>query len=166
MNLQLYKLTEHYLQALDFLTDPENDVDQKTAIDTIESLDGELDDKLLNVAKALANYEAEAEAIKAVEQRQQARRKLLENKASWLRDYLKRNMEATGHNKFSDNEIAVSLAKTPASVQIDDESSVPKEFWKTKVETSVDKKALADAIKSGLDLPGIRLQAGFRVSIK
>ena len=166
MSLQLYRLTEHYLQALDFLTDPDNDVDQQTAIDTIESLGGEIDDKLLNVAKALANYEAEAEAIKAVEKRQQERRKAIENKAAWLRDYLKRNMEATGHNKVSDSEISVSLAKTPASVQIDDEESIPREFWKTKVEMSVDKKSLADAIKNGLDLPGVRLQTSFRVAIK
>jgi hypothetical protein len=166
MSLQLYKLTEHYLQALDFLTDPENEIDQQTAIDTIESLDGKIDDKFLNVAKALANYEAEAEAIKAVEKRQQERRKALENKASWLRDYLKRNMEATGHNKVSDSEISVSLAKTPTSLQIDDETAIPPEFIKTKVETSIDKNALADAIKQGLDLPGVRLQTSFRVAIK
>ena len=37
MNTSLYELTTSYMQALDFLTDPENEIDQQTAIDTIES---------------------------------------------------------------------------------------------------------------------------------
>lgn len=166
MSLHLYELTDHYLKALDYLTDPENEIDQQTAVDTIDSLDGELDDKLLNVGRVIANIEAAAEAIKQAEKRQYDRRKSLENKASWLRDYLLVNMKETGHAKVACDEISLTLAKTPAAVQIDDETVIPKEFFVTKIEESINKKAIAEAIKSGEEIPGASLKTGFRVSIK
>ncbi len=166
MSLNLYELTEHYLRALDFLTDPENEIDQQTAVDTIESLDGELDDKLINVGRVIANLEAAADNIKAAEKRQADRRKSLENKAAWLREYLVKNMAATGHNKVSADDIALSLAKLPGSVQIEDETAIPASFWQEKIEKVLDKKAISEAIKAGEKIPGAVLKTGFRVAIK
>ena len=66
-NLSLYQLSHNYLQALDFLTDPELDLPVEAINDTLEALEGELEDKAINVAKFLRNMEATAEAIKAAE---------------------------------------------------------------------------------------------------
>ena len=83
----LYEMTQEYLKALDFLTDPNNEVDTQCAIDTIEALEGGMADKILNTARMIATLEAEAEAIKAVAKRQADRAKNVENRAQWLRDY-------------------------------------------------------------------------------
>ena len=161
--MNLYDLTQNYMQALDFLTDPENDIDQQTAVDTMENLDGELDDKLLNVGRFIASMEAQATAIEEVERRQKARRLSLENKATWLRDYLQSNMSKSGHDKITAPDIALKLAKLPVSVQIDDESQIPAEFWKEKILTSINKTG----IKAAGGCAGVRIEsAGFRVSIK
>ena len=65
--LSLYDLSTNYLQALDFLTDPEMDLPIEAVNDTLEALAGELEDKAINVAKFLRNMEAMAEAIKNAE---------------------------------------------------------------------------------------------------
>lgn len=158
----LYELTGHYIKALDFLTDPENEIDTQTAVDTIESLDGEIDDKILNVARMIAMLEHEAAGIKEVSRRQSDRAKSVENRAGWLREYLLSNMQASGHNKASANDIVVSLAKTPASVKVINESQIPPEFWKEKIEVSIDKTA----IKNAGGCSGVSIETGYRVSIK
>jgi hypothetical protein len=157
----LYELATNYMQALDYLTDPENEIDKETALDTIESLDGTLDDKMLNVGRFITSMEAQASAIEAIEKRQKARRQALSNKAAWLRDYLNSAMKETGKEKVSANDIVIKLAKLPISVQVDDLTAVPEEFW--RIERSIDKVL----IKAAGGCAGVRIEsAGFRVSIK
>lgn len=158
----LYELTQDYLKALDFLTDPNNEVDTQTAVDTIESLDGTLEDKILNVARMITSLEYDAAAIKEVSVRQSDRAKVVENRAKGLREYLLTNMQATGLDKASASDILVSIAKKPASVKILDEGLIPPEFVRHKTETMPDKAA----IKNAGGCPGAVIESGYRVSIK
>lgn len=162
MKQSLYELSKNYINALDFLTDPEQDIDQQTAVDTIESLDGELDDKITNVARMIATLEHQADGIEEVAKRQKERAKAIANKAAWLRDYLKDSMQKTGHDKVDALDISVKLAKTPASVKIIDEALIPDEFWRVKTETVVDKTA----IKAAGGCEGVVIETGLRVAIK
>lgn len=162
MKASLYELSQNYINALDFLTDPEQDIDQQTAVDTIESLDGELDDKIANVARMIATLEHQADGIEEVAKRQKERAKAIANKAAWLRDYLKDSMQKTGHDKVDALDISVKLAKTPASVKVTDEALIPEEFWRIKTETVVDKTA----IKNAGGCAGVVIETGIRVAIK
>ena len=65
--LALYQLSQNYVQALDFLTDPDIELPMDVINDTLEGLSGELEDKAVNVAKFMRNLEALTEAIKAAE---------------------------------------------------------------------------------------------------
>jgi hypothetical protein len=158
----LYQLSKTYLGALDFLTDPDNEIDNQTALDTIEGLDGEIDDKIINVAKMVTQLEHDAEGIKAIAKRQAERAKALEQKASWLKDYLKTNMQAIGHGKVETPELSVKLASTPTAVKIIDESLIPSEFWRQKFELSIDKTS----IKNAGGCPGVVIESGVTVRIK
>jgi hypothetical protein len=161
--MTLYELTQEYTEALDFLTDPANEIDKQCIADTIESLDGALDDKLLNVGRFIASIEAEAEAIAEVELRQRNRRQTLENKAGWLRDYLASNMTLSGHTALKSPDIALKLAKLPVSVIVTDESQIPPEFWAEKITRSPNKVLIRD--KGGC--PGTVIESkGYRVAIK
>jgi hypothetical protein len=163
MNITLYELTTSYMQALDFLTDPENEVDNQAATDTMEGLDGSIDFKMLNIGRFIATIEHQAEGIEAVEKKAKARRQALEKKAAWLRDYLKTSMTTTGKNALTSGDITIKLAKLPVSVQVDDESLIPVEFWKEKIERSIDKTL----IKTLGGCAGVRIESGgFRVAIK
>ena len=159
----LYELTGQYLEALDFLTDPANEIDQQTAVDTMAGIDAPIEVKMLNTARVIIEMEHQSEGIKAAMDRMAARKKTLDNRAEWLKGYLKAAMEHTGKHKLSDADIALSLAKLPPSVIVDDELLIPSEFKRTKTEISIDRQA----IKQAGGCPGCRVEsAGYRISIK
>lgn len=163
MSATLYEMTGQYLEALDFLTDPENEVDQQTAVDTMEGLDGSIDEKMLNVGRFILEMEHQSEGIKAAIDRMGARKKAIDNRAEWLKGYLKAAMEQTGKTKVSDAYTALALAKLPPHVVIEDEALIPDEYKEDMTTTKIDKKA----IKQAGGCPGCRVEsAGFRISIK
>jgi hypothetical protein len=164
--LSLYALSENYMQALDFLTDPEMDLPVEAVNDTLEALGGELEDKAVNVAKFLRNMEAAADAIKAAEADMAKRRKALENRVQWLKSYIKGNMEACGISQIECPYFKLSIQKNPSAVNIFDENAVPAQFKKQVISWKIDKTAIKDAIKAGSVVPGAELNNGTRLAIK
>lgn len=167
-HLSLYQLSGNYLQALDFLTDPELNVPIETVNDTLESLAGELEDKAVNVAKFIRNMEVTAEAIKTAEQSMAKRRKALETRVDWLKGYLKSSMEATGINKIECSYFKLSIAKNPASLDIFDMSTLPRAYVHSQTVTveQIDKAAIKAALNAGQEVSGARLMNGTRLVIK
>ena len=127
-NLSLYDLSANYLQALDFLTDPALDLPIEAVNDTLDALSGELEDKAINVAKFLRNMETMAEAIKNAETDMAKRRKALESRVKWLKDYLKGNMEHTGISKIECPYFKLSIQNNPSAVNILNEDVIPEQF--------------------------------------
>ena len=165
-NLALYELSQNYIKALDFLTDPEADLPIEAINDTLEGLSGELEDKAVNVAKFLRNMEATAEAIKAAEEAMAKRRKALESRAKWLKDYLKGSMEYTGISKIECPFFKLTIQKNPEAVNILDEGAIPAQFKEQVITWKLHKTAIKDAIKKGEEIPGAELTAGTRLVIK
>jgi hypothetical protein len=164
--LALYELSHSYLQALEAFTDPETDLPAEVVADTLEAIEGELQDKAVNVAKFMRNLEAFAEAIKAAEEQMARRRKAIENRARWIKDYLKSNMEACGITKIDSPWFCLAIQKNPAAVDILDESAVPAGFRQEIVTVKIDKAAIKKAIESGEDVPGAMLTRGTRLVIR
>ena len=165
-NLALYQLSQNYLQALDFLTDPEADLPAEAINDTLEALEGELEDKAINVAKFLRNMEAAAEAIKNAEAEMARRRRSLENRVKWMKDYLKGSMEHTGITKIECPYFKLSIQKNPPAVNILDESAIPEEFKEQVITWKIDKTAIKEVLKSGEAVPGAELVNGTRLAIR
>jgi hypothetical protein len=164
--LTLYSLSANYLQALDFLTDPEADLPAEAVKDTLEALAGELEDKAVNVAKFLRNMEAMAEAIKVAEADMAKRRKALESRAQWMKDYLKGNMEHTGISKIECPYFKLSIQNNPAAVHIFDEGAIPAQFKEQVITWKIDKTAIKKAILAGQSVAGASLVNGTRLVIK
>ena len=165
-NLSLYQLSGNYLQALDFLTDPEADLPAEVISDTLEALGGELEDKAVNVAKFLRNMEATAMAIKAAEESMEKRRKALEARVKWMKDYLKSNMEHTGISKIECPYFKLSIQKNPAAVNVTDENAIPKQYKEEVITWKLNKPAIKKAIENGQVVPGAELNNGTRLVIK
>lgn len=165
-SLALYQLADLYLADLKVLEDLE--LDEKTVADTLEGLSGELEVKATNVAMFCRNLEASADAIKNAEGLMAARRTAIENRANRLRQYLKDNMERTGVLKIEGPHFALSIKKNPPAVHVEAAELVPAEFMKQAPPPppALDKKAVADALKAGKDVPGCRLEQGTRLDIK
>lgn len=165
-NLALYELSQNYMQALDFLTDPEADLPIEAINDTLEGLSGELEDKAVNVAKFLRNMEATAEAIKAAEETMAKRRKTLESRVKWLKYYLKGSMEYTGISKIECPFFKLAIQKNPDAVNIIDEAAIPEKFKEQVISWKIDKTAIKAAIKNDQVVPGAELTNGTRLVIR
>ena len=163
----LYQIADIYLQDLDKLNDL--DLPEEVVRDTIEGLQGGMQEKCTNVAAFIRNTESLADQIKQAEQAMAARRKALENRADRIRQYLLENMQRTGITKIDSPYFKIALAKNPPSVVVDDEDTLKfahPEFVKVVTTESLDKAAIKEAIKAGQIVEGAHLVQAERVSIK
>lgn len=156
--MHLYELTAEYRQFQQLVESEE--FDEQTVADTLESIQGEIMDKGRNVAAFFQNLEADAEALKAAEARIAARRKAIENRAEWLKEYLRSNMERCGISKIECPEFVVTLGKPRDVCEIVNEDELPELYVKTKTTTTPDKTLILKAMKDGYEVPGARIGKG------
>lgn len=162
----LYVLADEYMEAARKLG--EMDLDEQTVADTLEGLSGGLEVKALNVACFMRNLEATASAIKGAEEQMAARRKAIERRAERIREYLKTQMERCAIHKIEAPYFTLAIRHNPPAVHVEAPELVPQEFVKTPPPPppSIDKKAIAEALKAGRDVPGCRLERGTRLEVK
>ena len=162
--MKLYEVVQEYRAQLDALA--ELDLDAQTYADTLESMDGDLKDKLRAVIAYSLDLEIEATGAAAASKRMKERAESLDNRVKWLREYALRAMEATGLGEISTDEWAAKVAKKPPSVVIADGIELPAEYVRTTVKTEPDKAALKAALTAGAVVPGVSLVAGHRLALK
>ncbi|GAA5786106.1 siphovirus Gp157 family protein [Chitiniphilus shinanonensis] len=165
--MKLYEISAEYLTAFEDLTQrvEDGELSPDVLADTLEGLAGEWADKALAVAKYIATLEAEAAAIKAVEQSRQQQRKAKEAQADKLRAYLAREMARTGL-KPKDAEVALSLRPSQA-VAIDDEAVIPADYWREiPARREIDKTLISKSIRDGFAVPGAHLEIRQSVQIR
>jgi hypothetical protein len=168
--MSLYSLTEQYRSLL-ALADSEAEIPEDVLRDTLEGLGGELQLKAQNVARFIANQDAMAEAIDSAGEAMRVRAKRLRNRTAYLRQYLLVNMQAANLPRLESPELVIAIKKNPPSVVVFDEAAIPAEFKRTPPPAPPpvpvpDKKAIGDALKAGTDVPGCRLEQGFRLEVK
>lgn len=164
--LTLYELSQDYRQALCELTDPELDLPTEVITDTLEGLQGSLEDKAINIAKFFRNLEAVTDAIKQAEERMAKRRKTIEARVAWLKDYLKQNMEGCGIQTIESPWFVLSIQSNPWSVAISNEDAIPAKYKEKVVTIKLDKLAIKRALEEGKRVPGASLIRGTRLAIR
>ena len=163
--MHLYEITADYRQALATLEDM--DLPPEVVADTIEGLAGALEEKGRNVAAFMQHLEADAKAMLDAESRIAARRKAVEARAAWLREYLHRNMVAADITEISCPEFVLRIRQNPVKVVVDDADSIPADYQvEIPATTRLDKKLVKSAIEDGYDVPGAHLERGTRLDIK
>ena len=143
------------------------DLPEEVIADTLEGESGDLMEKGTNVAKVFRNLEALAFQIKEAEAQMAARRKAIENRATSLKTYLKKNMEDCGISKIESPWFVISIKQNPEAVTVDDESVIPRDYFKAIPATlQLDKNLCKQAIKDGHEVPGCHLSSSTRLDIK
>ena len=141
-------------------------VDEETGevidFEKLSALTMELGEKIENIALWIKNLEADAEAFKREEEAFEERKKAAANKAESLRRYLD---TALNGQKFATERVSVSFRSSKA-VQIAENTELPAEYIKTKVEKLPDKKKIGDALKNGISVPGCALVTNRNMQIK
>ncbi|QEK11664.1 siphovirus Gp157 family protein [Crassaminicella thermophila] len=152
--MKLYELTENYTNLLDLLENPETP--QEVIQESLGELQEEFNVKAENICKLIKSIDLEAKAVKEEEKRLADRRKVLENRVLYLKEYLDSNMKAIGVKKIKGNIFTLSIQKNPANVNIHTTDAIPKEYIVVKEE--FDKKAIKEALKRGIEVPGAELK--------
>ena len=143
----IYELTRNYDEVLNMLY--QDDVDEQMVLDTLESIEGDIEDKADNYAKIMKELETKAKARKEEAQRLSESAKVFENRVKALKS-----------NLFS-----FSIARNGGKQALTIDSEVPAEYTKTVIENDTDK--IRQALEKGKKLPFAHLEPrGERLSIK
>nr|DAH71994.1 MAG TPA: resistance protein [Caudoviricetes sp.] len=117
-----------------------------------------LQQKSQNIIGYTKNIELTIEAMKTEENRISAQRKVLENKLDNFKQYVKECMEQNGLKKIETNLGTISIAKSPISVEIENEEEVPSEFKTIITTTKIDKTKIKDNFKQTGEIPaGVKI---------
>lgn len=149
--MNLYELSVAFQEVQNMELDPE------VMKDTLDSINDAIENKAENIAKLVRNLESDVSAYKEEEDRLKTKRQATENKVKWLKTYLEDNMKLTGKTKFKSGMFNFSIQKNPASVNILDERIIPEEFLIPQL-PKIDKTALKDVLKTGVEVPGVELK--------
>ena len=159
--MKLYELAQNYAQLLEMAEEMESDA----LVDTLEALQGEIEEKAENIAKLVKNLEADAKIIKEEEQRLAERRRAIEAKIERLKTYLQEQLEVAGLQKVKRPTITVAIQANPPSVEISDEKLIPSEFMIPQP-AKIDKKAILERLKNGEEISGCVLKQTKGVRIR
>lgn len=159
--MKLYELEMKYREALDKLpVDAETgEILDEQAMTALETVQGDLKDKLCSVAAYSKELVAEADAIKAAYASMQAREKALRNRADWLKHYARETMIRAGLQKAESPFCRVSIGKPLQKVEIYDINLVSVQFLKPQA-PKADLVKLKEALKAGERVMGARLIDG------
>lgn len=157
----LYQLAEQYKKFYDYMEEALDDDsltedDLELYYETLESIQEPLEHKIENICRFLRNIEGDIEAYRKEKLRLERKQKYLQNKFDGLKRWMKDSLELNKIDKIEAGMYKVRLQKNPASVEIIDESKVPKKYI-TKTEVCFDKKLLLKEIKSGKEIKGVAL---------
>ena len=147
-NLSLYEITSGFPALME--NEEISEKDKKKIEDELEIL---LQQKSQNIIGYTKNIELTINAMKEEEKRIADNRKALENKMVRFKDYVKECMEKNGITKIETGLGTLSIAKSPASVEIVNEDEIPSEFKQEVVTVKIDKTKIKNNFKETGEIP-------------
>ena len=148
----LYELTSEWLQVYEMV----GEVDQD---DTLESIEGEIEDKAEGYGKIITQLNADADALAVEIRRLQAKKKVAENAVDRMKHRLQESMDAIGTKTIQTKLFKFRIQKNPPKVVIDRPESVPEAFLIPQ-EPKLDTKSISEALKRGDMIEWAHLEQG------
>lgn len=162
------KLYEIVAELQDFVTQNEGLEDEQAYRDTLEGLQGELDDKVSQWARCIKNLEGERDAIKAEGDRLTKRARSIDNEVKHMKDTLLMYLKAAGVSKAGDAVIKASIVKNGGQAPLEIDLipvDLPEGFQKITIDA--DKEAIRAALEGGQQLEWARIgERGEHINIK
>ena len=151
----LYELTSEWLQVYEMV----GEVDQEVIDDTLESIEGEIEDKAEGYGKIITQLNADADALAVEIRRLQAKKKVAENAVDRMKHRLQESMDAIGTKTIQTKLFKFRIQKNPPKVVIDRPESVPEAFLIPQ-EPKLDTKSISEALKRGDMIEWAHLEQG------
>ena len=169
--MRLYEISGTYQRLLDAIDAGE--IPEEAIADTLEAVEGELTDKLDNIACIVKSISAESDAIKAEADRLTERRRAKTKHAERLIDYMYHSMKATGKTKIETARNKLTIKQNPEAVDVADETKARQFFKDTKQtkflierQSDLNKTEIKKALQSGEIIPGVSLTRAERLEVK
>jgi hypothetical protein len=163
--MRLFELTEQYNQLRNMLDDTE---DPQCILDTLESIEADIEDKVINIAKIKKELDAEAATIKVEEERLNVRRKSREAHADRLKQYLEEQLTKLGKD-VKTPLMTVAMQKNGQSIKVLDEEIFKvysENHYAVPQPVKVDRKAILEDMKAGAFIPGAEIFQGSSLRIR
>ena len=164
--MKLYELnteiTSIESKLMAYAEEHEGDVTGFSLQDELDKLEGERNDKIINLALWFKNCGAEEKAIAEERKKLQAREKTLKDRQDWLKTVIAH--EVKEGEKLKDPRVNISWRASEAVDVTIEPDLLPVEFQKVK--TEADKTALKTALKSGISIIGATLLSRQNLQVK
>lgn len=159
MGFSLYEINAQIEQAWGAAVDPDTgEIINEKALQELDGLTMQREEKLENLALYYKNLSAEAEALKAEKMRLAARQ------AEGIKKYIAASMDSAGGEKIKTSKVAISWRKSE-SVSVDANAFLPEEYV-TLREPIPNLTAIKKALKAGEQIDGATLVASNNIQIK
>ncbi|MGX0298297.1 Mg2+ and Co2+ transporter CorA [Staphylococcus hominis] len=150
----LFDLSTDYQQLYDLIAEQK---DEQILKDTLASINDAIEDKADGYVAVIKTLEVDNKAIDEEIKRLRQRKTSNQNGVKRLKESLQEVMEQTGKEKFKTALNSYSIANNPPSLDITDESLIPKQYY-IEQQPKLDKKELLKVIKDGLEIKGVELK--------
>lgn len=164
MNITLYQAAQGVRDLLDQI-DPETG----ELPEGFEQARAIVASKAQAVAAFVLENNAQADMVEAHAKALMDRVKAARKRSEWLKGYLCSHMAAAGVLSIKSDDGTFSAVLSPGrdeSIDIYEAASLPEDYMREKVTVEPDKTLIKKAIKDGFTVPGARLVAKDRLTIK
>jgi len=170
MNETLYEITRDLilLKDLDVL-EPTNGEPEENRLEqlrqALDNLNMKFIDKVTNIVKFVKNLEAQRDAVACEAKRLSDRKKAIDNRIDWLKNYVKTAMQATQSEKIKYALFTIYVGQSQPSVEVLNIDEVEEQFIRIKKE--VDKTKILEQVKSTGVIPaGVNIVQGAHLVIR
>lgn len=152
---KLYDLTGDYARLSE-----SSDFNAEEIADTLEAIEGSIEDKVENILKAIKNEEAYAEALKEEAKSFSERAKTASNKAQAMKEYIVSALSAASITKLRAGTQQVTIRKPVDSVKIVDLDKLPVELVDYETVITPHTLDIKKKLQAGEKIEGAELQTG------
>ena len=162
--MKLYEIKKEYDELLSLLDDADEQ-EEKNIMHQLHALEWERSEKLENIAKYMQRLDGQMDVLDKEIARLNSLKKTHERKKDSLKKYVCFNLISDWIMKMDTDLFRFSF-RNSQSVEVIDEESIPQEYIKEKVTTSIDKVAIKKAIKEWKDVQGAVINEKQNLQIK
>lgn len=170
MNETLYEITRDLILLKDIdVLEPTNGEPEENRLEqlrqALDNLNMKFVDKVTNIVKFIKNLEAQRDAVASEAKRLSDRKKAIDNRIDWLKNYVKTAMQATQSEKIKYALFTIYVGQSQPSVEVLNIDEVEEQFIKIKKE--VDKTKILEQVKSTGVIPsGVNIVQGTHLVIR
>lgn len=162
---EAFELAAEYRQLAVLLAERHDD--EQLIADTLEAIAGPLDEHLENLAKVVRNIESAEAGVRKTMEQLALRQASLERAAERARALIVDVMHAAGRERATTALFSIAIRKNPPAVVVDSPAELPGDYLThhPAPPPTPNKKAIAAALKAGVEVPGAHGEQGIRLDI-